>query len=183
MIKKIIPVVVAALILIFAGVSVVFGYIDNTDNIDFIGNLPMPCDNKAYISSDYGQRIHPVKGTAKKHTGIDFVPEWHSDIYAVANGYVARVDYDDSFGNSITIVHYDEAEGEPAFFSFYAHLSAVYVEEGDKITVGDIIAREGGDPDFDEFPGSSTGHHLHFEIRLESKYGSDVNPKLFLNGG
>ena len=181
MIKKIIPAVAAALILIFAGVSVVFGHIDNTDNIDFIGDLPMPCDSKAYISSDYGQRIHPVKGTSKKHTGIDFVPEWHSNIYAVDSGYVERTDYDEDFGNSVTIRHLDK-NGEIAYYSFYAHLSVVYVEDGDKINTGDIIACEGGDPDFDEFPGSSTGHHLHFEIRLEPKYGSDVNPKLFLSG-
>ena len=65
-------------------------------------------------------------------------------------------------------------------YSFYAHLSEIRVKVGDKVTQGQVIALEGGDPSTDPNPGDSTGHHLHFEIRTKSGYGNDVDPTQFI---
>lgn len=54
---------------------------------------------------------------------------------------------------------------------------------------GDVIASEGGEPKkeegkpYDYYPGTSTGHHLHFEVREGSSYGSavPVDPKLYID--
>lgn len=66
-------------------------------------------------------------------------------------------------------------------YSFYAHLSKVDVEVGDQVSIGEKIGNEGGNPETDPNPGSSTGHHLHFEIRTQSGYGNDINPENYID--
>ena len=80
----------------------------------------------------------------------------------------------DKDGNEKTIKHTE------VFYSFYAHLSRIDVVEGMKVRQGNVIGIEGGDPKKDPNAGSSTGHHLHFEIRKKSGYGNDVNPKSYI---
>ena len=65
-------------------------------------------------------------------------------------------------------------------YSFYAHLSEIRVEAGQTVTQGQVIGLEGGDPEVDSNPGSSTGHHLHFEMRNASGYGNDVDPNNYI---
>lgn len=81
------------------------------------------------------------------------------------------------YGNCIEIKH--EMEGE-TFYSFYAHLSQILVTQGQTLTQGNVIAREGGDPVKDQNAGSSTGHHLHFEIRTASDHGNDIDPTNYI---
>ena len=71
-------------------------------------------------------------------------------------------------------------ENGETIYSFYAHLSRIDVKEGEKVTQGQVIGLEGGDPTTDDNPGSSTGHHLHFEIRKASGYGNDIDPNKYL---
>lgn len=171
------PLWLFGIILLFAILAIfVGGSSEDNKNIDFFGKYPLPCDT-AKISSDYGMRIHPVTGETKKHTGVDFTPEWHSKVYSIEDGVVYDTSINQAFGQTITIEHTTEDE---TFYSFYAHLSEVRVKKGDEVEQGEAIGLEGGDPDEDDNAGLSTGHHLHFEIRLEPQYGSDVNPKLYL---
>ena len=52
--------------------------------------------------------------------------------------------------------------------------------EGQSVKQGANIGTQGGDPDLDANPGTTTGSHLHFEIRTTQYYGSDVDPKGYL---
>jgi len=54
--------------------------------------------------------------------------------------------------------------------SIYAHLSAIYVYTGEKVTLGQVIGVEGE-------TGWATGPHLHFQIDV---FGIPVNPRTFL---
>ena len=54
--------------------------------------------------------------------------------------------------------------------SIYAHLDKIYVYQGEKVTIDDMIGREGE-------TGWATGPHLHFQINV---YGIPVNPRTFL---
>lgn len=149
---------------------------------DFIGNYPLPCST-SHITSDYGSRIHPITGNHSRHTGIDFGTEHHEEITSIADGVVEAVGIKDtSWGRFILIRHEDDEE-LGTFYSFYAHLSVVGVVKNQKVKQNQIIGKEGGQPDTDDEPvGVSTGHHLHFEIRTNPFYGSDVDPKKFLSG-
>ena len=145
-----------------------------TETKDFI--LPMSCSYE--VTSEYGYRVHPTTGEYKKHTGIDLGGTWHTEIYAVADGEVTFAGVQTGFGNCIEIKHVVNGE---TIYSFYAHLSRIDVQAGDKVTQGQVIGLEGGDPDSDPNPGYSTGHHLHFEIRNASGYGNDVDPNDYID--
>jgi len=140
---------------------------------DFI--LPMACEYR--ITSEYGMRIHPITGEQKKHTGIDISGVHHTEIYAVADGEVTFAGVQNGYGNCVEIKH---VVNGVTIYSFYAHLSRIDVQVGDTVEQGNVIGLEGGDPETDPNPGSSTGHHLHFEIRTASGSRNDVNPNDYI---
>jgi murein DD-endopeptidase len=129
---------------------------------------------------------HPVLGISRPHWGQDFNSEWHSNIYSIADGQVYDLGINDEAGMYITIYH--NVNGKK-FFTRYIHLSAIHAIPDSIVKQGDVIASEGGEPKkeegkpYDYYPGTSTGHHLHFEVREGSTYGSavPVDPKLYID--
>lgn len=84
--------------------------------------------------------------------GIDIAGEGNA--LAVEDGVIETVDYlYNSYGNYIVILH------ENGGRSIYAHLARSYVQEGDEVKQGDIIAVIGTS-------GKSAGVHLHYEYSL-----------------
>ncbi len=76
----------------------------------------------------------------------------------------------DFYGNVIIIRHANE------LYTLYAHLSNIFVKEGDKVSAGDMIGEVGD-------TGGATGSHLHFEVRKGgdgTDYFSTQNPELWL---
>ena len=144
-----------------------------TGKQDFI--LPISCNYT--ITSNYGTRTDPITGIVDKHTGIDISGIHHTEILAVSDGEVTFAGVQNGFGNCIEIKHVVNGE---TIYSFYAHLSKINVKSGDKVTQGEVIGLEGGDPETDPNPGNSTGHHLHFEIRNASGYRNDVDPTKYI---
>lgn len=136
--------------------------------LTYKGKFPFPLQqsDKVVVTSKYGYRVHPITGKTSKHTGIDLSGVHHDNILVIANGTITWAGVQRSYGNCIEVKH--EIDGE-AFYSFYAHLSQILVVQGQIVTQGHIIAKEGGDPATDSNVGSSTGHHLHFEIRTASR--------------
>lgn len=115
------------------------------------------------ITSNYGNRFHPVDRVSKFHAGIDL--RANSDyVYAVLDGFVSEVGYSGGAGNYIKIRHKD-------FETIYMHLSRSFYWEGDIIYAGDIIAISGN-------TGKSTAPHLHFAVKENGRY---INPIQFLN--
>ncbi|HEX2926220.1 MAG TPA: M23 family metallopeptidase [Ruminiclostridium sp.] len=123
---------------------------------------------------------HPVLGISRPHWGQDFNTEWHSNVYAIADGKVFNTGVNDEAGMFLTIYH--DVNGKQ-FFTRYLHLSAVHVLPDSRVRQGDVVASEGGEPGKDMYPGTSTGHHLHFEVREGSTYSSavPVDPKLYID--
>ena len=132
--------------------------------------LPMNCEY--VITSEYGKRVHPITGVTSFHEGIDISGDHHTEILSVADGEVTYAGVQSGYGNCIEIKHIVNGE---TIYSFYAHLSKINVEKGEKVTQGQVIGLEGGDPETDPNPGSSTGHHLHFEIMNKNKESVDPN--------
>ncbi|WP_243106926.1 M23 family metallopeptidase [Actinomyces lilanjuaniae] len=116
------------------------------------------------ISSVYGYRIHPTLGVLKLHAGQDMAAPVGTAIYAAAEGTVTTAGMVDGTG-TVTIKH--EIDGE-VWYTSYLHMyeDGIYVEEGDTVSAGDLIAGVGN-------TGRSSGAHLHFEVRTADDYSDD----------
>ena len=114
------------------------------------------------ITSLFGSRTHPVTGRPNNHTGVDIAAAGGTDIWAAKSGVVLTSTYNSSYGNYVVISH---ANGES---TLYAHMSKRLVSEGDKVTQGQTIGLVGT-------TGSSTGNHLHFEVRLNGQRQDPLN--------
>lgn len=136
--------------------------------LDSAMQLPLASDS-FWVSSEFGKRKNPFSGEMKNHNGIDLAADEGTPVYAVKDGAVYSVIYDDpTFGNYIVLTH-DQGK----MTSVYAHLSKVDVEQYQTIHKGDVIGYVGQ-------TGQATGPHLHFEIRQGGK-AEDPRIKLNLN--
>ncbi len=136
----------------------------------------LPLKTEYRISSKYGERENPVTGENKLHAGIDLVGEHHGEILSIADGVVTYAGVQNGYGNCIEIKHIVNGE---TIYSFYAHLSEIDVKVGEKVNKGQVIGLEGG-AETDPNHGTSTGHHLHFEIRTASGSGHSIDPTKYI---
>lgn len=126
----------------------------------------------SYGSTDFDARI--------PHHGVDYDNPTGTQVYASADGEVSYAGNDsdtlfspwsDFYGNLIVLEH--SGDGEP-FYTLYAHLSMLEVQEGDLISAGDPIGKVGSS-------GSAIGGHLHLEVRQSrNDYTRTRNPELRL---
>lgn len=141
------------------------------------GTTPMainPAPNYQRISSQYGMRNDPNNPKERHHHGgIDYAMPVGSPVLAAADGIVDQVttqpNSSRSFGHYVVIKH----EG---FFTYYAHLSKSVVKVGQEVRQGQLIAYSGGKKGA-WGSGSSTGPHLHFEVRLSKGSKQSVDPQ------
>ena len=132
------------------------------------GAIAVPSDKPvktAEFTSGYGIRSDPFRGSAAKHAGIDLAAPVGTPIYATADGTVSDAGYNSGgYGNLIKIDHGKGIETR------YGHLSAILVAAGQRVVRGQQIGRMGS-------TGRSTGSHLHYEVRIDSRA---VNPIPFM---
>jgi murein DD-endopeptidase MepM/ murein hydrolase activator NlpD len=125
---------------------------------------PIPNKDLKHLASGYGWRIHPVYKVEKFHSGMDFTAPVGTEIHATGNGVVVKVEpYGNGYGNNVVINH------GYGYETVYAHMSKFAVHVGQKIQRGDLLGYVGN-------TGTSTGPHLHYEVR---KNGNPVNPANF----
>lgn len=116
-----------------------------------------------YVSSYFGTRQDPFRGHAANHRGLDFAGTAGSEVLAVAEGLVTRVESVAGYGNLVEIKH-----GE--YTTRYAHNQSALVAIGDRVSRGQPIALMGS-------TGRSTGPHVHFEVLQNGRH---VNPLKFI---
>ena len=124
----------------------------NNITIDSETSYLWPLPGYYRLSSQFGYRIHPITGKAHSHTGIDIPAAGNTPILACKSGQVVTSAYHYSYGNYVVI---DHGNGNS---TLYAHMSSRAVSEGDMVTQGQTIGYVGT-------TGSSTGNHLHLEVR------------------
>ncbi len=112
------------------------------------------------LSSLFGNRTHPVTGRPNNHTGIDIPAPGGTKILAAKSGVVITSTYNNSYGNYVVVSHSDGTS------TLYAHMSRRNASEGQTVKQGATIGYVGT-------TGSSTGNHLHFEVRVN---GNRVDP-------
>ncbi|PTH60486.1 peptidase M23 [Staphylococcus arlettae] len=98
-----------------------------------------------------------------KHYGVDFGMTPGTSVKAVAAGKVSRVWNDYGGGKSIEV---DLGKG---LKNWYMHLSKQMVKKGDKVGVGDLIAKSGNTGAFTAGSG-----HLHFQLNKNGQPQSNV---------
>src|SRR3546814_836703 len=87
----------------------------------------------ARLSSVFGRRRHPVYGTVRMHTGVDFAAARGTPVRATARGRIAFIGWRSGYGRVVEIAHDAETTTR------YAHLSAVpgALAAGGRVAAGD----------------------------------------------
>ncbi len=145
---------------------------DNTINQSkqaLIGNLGFadflwPLAAEGTISSDYGNRMHPIFEEERFHTGVDLAVDMGVVIKASAGGAVTLSESFNGYGLTVII---DHGHG---LSTLYGHASELLVKAGDIVKANDPIALVGS-------TGISTGPHLHFEVRQDNQH---IDPWIWL---
>lgn len=100
------------------------------------------------IASGFGRR------RSGWHAGIDIKADLGTPVLAAAPGTVIVSGWERAYGRVVKIEH---AKG---FVTIYAHNLQNFVQPGDQVGVGSVIAMVGRS-------GRSTAYHLHFEVRQD----------------
>jgi len=130
------------------------------------GKMAVPLKDSYTVSSKYGYRTHPISGQRKLHTGVDLAAKQGTPIYAAEAGVVIVAQWWSGYGNTVIIDH------GGGVWTLYGHIqnNGILVKKGDIVKRGQKIALVGS-------TGNSTGPHLHFEVRVDSK---PVDPEPYL---
>ncbi len=113
-----------------------------------------------YITSNYGNRYHPVLHYWRLHAGTDFRAYCGTAIYSAAEGRVEWAQPMGGFGNQVMLDH-GIVKGNSVLTS-YNHLSRFAVKKGQYVTRGQLVGYSGS-------TGTSTACHLHFEVYVNGK--------------
>jgi len=99
------------------------------------------------------------------HRAIDIGAAVGTAIRTSDNGFVSFAGWTDiGYGYLVVVDHRN------GYQTYYAHLSDIFVREGEVVSAGETIGAMGS-------TGNSTGPHLHYEIRFN---GYPTNPLIYL---
>ena len=116
------------------------------------------------VASSFGEREDPINGEGAFHTGIDIDAPYGTPVRAAADGDVSGAAMGAGYGREVVLDHGHEV------LTIYAHLSAIAVVPGQRVTRGQVIGYVGES-------GRATGPHLHYEVRV---HNVPVNPYKYL---
>lgn len=120
------------------------------------GSWYWPLPGRYTLTSRFGGRIGPTTGRWESHTGNDIPAPSGTPIYAAHDGIVTTVGTNRyaSYGYYCIISH------GGGYSTLYAHQCKVpNLTVGQAVSKGEVIGYVGT-------TGSSTGNHLHFELRI-----------------
>ena len=123
--------------------------------------MKMPIDG-ARLSSRFGNRVHPILGFTRLHTGVDFAAPRGTSVYAAGDGRIVALGRKGDYGNYIRIHHNSIYQTAYGHLKGYAH----GLKRGSRVRQGQVIGYVGS-------TGLSTGPHLHYEIH---RNGRPINP-------
>ncbi len=134
------------------------------------GDWLWPTESGWKITSRFNpNRKNPVTGIVQPHRGVDIggLPT-NSKIFAIADGTITLMGYNNTMGNYIWIDHGN------GYSSVYMHMNshASGLLTGSNVTAGQNIGFLGS-------TGQSTGPHLHLGIKLNDKY---IDPETIFPG-
>jgi len=148
------------------------------------GKLIVPGGTKPYIARTVTAYSGPISDSAEAsglfywptsgvltqgywygHRAIDIGAAVGTAVRASDNGFVSFAGWTDiGYGYLVVVEH------QNGYQTYYAHLSNIFVREGEAVSGGQVIGAMGS-------TGNSTGPHLHYEIRYN---GYPTNPLIYL---
>lgn len=135
------------------------------DKRSLYASTPSVWPVRGWVTSPFGNRISPFSGILKFHEGIDIAAQTGTPIIAPADGVVIKAGFSTGYGNMVEISHGYGIKTQ------FGHNSRLNVKAGQRVKRGEIISYIGD-------TGSSTGPHLHYEVRIN---GLPVNPVRYMN--
>jgi hypothetical protein len=121
------------------------------------GELLWPVPSSKRLSSKFGKRW------GKSHEGVDIPARVGASILSSNDGVVVYSGNGiGGYGNITVISH------EGGLFTVYAHAKKNFTSKGDFVYRGQVIAQVG-------LTGRTTGPHLHYEVRHDSKAVDPMN--------
>lgn len=133
------------------------------DKAYFWASLPSKWPARGWITSVFGSK-RGWGGRRRFHEGIDIAGPRGTPIVAPGDGIVTYNGYRNGYGKTVQIDH------GYGISTLFGHCSMIYVEEGQRVRRGSLIAAVGN-------TGRSTGPHLHYEVHVD---GVPVDPMLYL---
>ena len=123
------------------------------------------------INTPKGRSLYEGKEVDQQtHLGFDLASTQQAPVTAANRGVVVHAAYLGIYGNCIVVDHGEIAHDGHRVATLYGHLSSMSVRAGATVSRGQQIGGAGT-------TGSSTGVHLHFEVRID---GEPVNPMPYL---
>ncbi|MBI2447932.1 peptidoglycan DD-metalloendopeptidase family protein [Candidatus Microgenomates bacterium] len=144
------------------------------DQVVNTGGFGYPLAGPNRISITGGDFMDASYGLGFPHTGIDLAASQGTTIYAAGSGAVIVAH--DSGNAGLSYIAIDHGNG---LITKYLHVSAIFVQAGDIVNIGDPIGQSGGSPGTRGAGIFTTGAHLHFEIN--DYQGRAVNPHNYLS--
>ncbi len=135
------------------------------DKRSLYASTPSAWPVRGWITSPFGNRTSPFSGIVKFHEGLDIAAQTGTPVMAPADGVVVKAGFSTGYGNMVEISH------GYGIKTIFAHNSRLNVKAGQRVRRGEVISYVGDS-------GSSTGPHLHYEVRLN---GLPVNPTKYMN--
>lgn len=115
------------------------------------GGYVAPIHDEWHSSGGFTYQPNPTH--PQGHMGVDLRAPGGTPIYPLAPGVVSNVGTDPKGGNVVNIQHADGVR------TYYAHMSTVKAQKGDKVTTNTVIGTVGNTGN-----ASHTVPHLHFQV-------------------
>ncbi len=135
------------------------------DKRSLYASTPLVWPVRGWVTSPFGKRTSPFSGIPTFHEGLDIAAQTGTPVVAPADGVVIKAGFSTGYGNMVEISH------GYGLKTIFGHNSRLNVKAGQRVKRGDVISYVGD-------TGSSTGPHLHYEVRSN---GLPVNPVKYMN--
>ncbi|MBU4534040.1 MAG: M23 family metallopeptidase [Eubacteriales bacterium] len=116
--------------------------------------LPLPVSGR--VVKEFGWVVDPLDNLERFSPGIGIEAAEGSPIRAVMPGTVKMVGTDRTYGKYVLVDHGEEV------YTLYANLGGLLVENGDRVSVGQVLGAAGTE-------GSLAEPGLHFELREQGR--------------
>ncbi len=103
------------------------------------------------ITSNFGNRFHPILERYHFHSGIDVKAPYGATIKVAASGKIIFAGWKSGYGRCVIVKHNN------TYKTLYGHLSRIFVQQGQFVEKKESVGAAGDS-------GFTTGTHLHFEV-------------------